>query len=109
MELDIEEKIKKIGREHEHRFYKRDEKKIELVRMMGDQIDSRITIKDDAEEGLLAEYRFWIEEEGKVESDDTYEQFEDCDFWKDLEDFVKRGNKRFKIECIKRDEEPEDW
>jgi hypothetical protein len=110
MEQEIEQKIRDISCRHDHRFLKRSETEIELVRMMGDQIDSRIKITDDKEDGLLAEYTFWIEGEGTVESDDICDKWNDCkDFYKELEEFVKKGNKRFKIECIKRDEEPNEW
>jgi hypothetical protein len=110
MEKEVEEKIRSIGKNHDHSFHKRSENKIELVRMMGDQIDSRITIQFDETDGLLAEYRFWLEGEGNVESDDICDKWDDCkDFYKELEELVKRGNKRFKIECIKRDENPEEW
>ena len=66
--MKYEEELKKICKNNKHSFYKRSDSQIELVRMFGDQVDSRFDIKA-IDNKLECNYTFWVEGEGTLEQD----------------------------------------
>jgi len=101
-----EEELKKIASENKHSFIKRNETTIELVRMMGDQIDSRFKITE-TDGDLECNYTFWVEGEGTKHCDDFYT--DDRLFLESIKETIKKSNKYFDKECIDRDEDPSEW
>jgi|GEM_PF-2855121 len=84
------------------------DEEIELVRMMGDQIDSRFRIiVEDGE--IVCYYTFWVEGDGFKFSDEVYYNAEIYDFFEQIDKIMKISNARFSLECLERNEEPEEW
>ena len=106
--MKYEKELKIIAGRNNHSFHKRSETQIELVRMMGDQIDSRFDIKDEDGE-ITCYYTFWIEGEGNKNSDEIYDDVTDYTFLEEIEKVMKKSNIRFAHACIDRNEKPDDW
>ena len=107
MELkDYETKLKQVANDNKHRFIKRSNTQIELVRMMGDIIDSRFDIKKDGTE-VECEYTFTANDTTKSKT--IFEDVTDYKFIEQIEAVMKQSNKDFEKACIDEDENPNDW
>lgn len=97
---DFEKRLQGIARKQNHSLHKRNPYKIELVRMFGDQVDSRLVV--EIHDGMVrCTYTFWTESEGTIEED-----FPSVD---GMEEALEKGNKKFEEEVKKRGEDPEGW
>lgn len=108
---EMKTKLTVLANKYDHDFHKRNDGTIELVKMFGDQVDNRILIQEEEADGdtFEAKWTFWTESNGTKKSDETWTDMDDCDFYADVERFLKVGLKLFKIEVIQRDGSEEDW
>ena len=105
--MKYEKELREIAEKNKHSFFKRSEEQIELVRMMGDQIDSRFDITEKDGE-INCKYTFYVDGE-KKDSDTIYGSVTDYNFLEEIESVMKQSNKEFAKACIDKDEEPGDW
>ena len=101
------ERLKSIANSNKHNLYRRNNAQIELVRNMGDQIDSRFDIveKDGKIECF---YSFQIDCDTK-NSETIYDDVEDYNFFEEIEKVMKKSNKEFNKALIDKDENINDW
>lgn len=105
---EMEAKLKSIASVNRHSFFRRSENQIELVRQMGDQVDSRFDIRPDGDGEVECHYTFYVD--GETEKSDTiYSDVTDYDFFAEIERVIKQSNKDFDKALIDRDENPSDW
>ncbi len=101
------EALRTIARNNRHGFLTRSSTQIEIVRMMGDQIDSRFNIKEEDGE-LICHYTFWLDGETK-DRDTIYHDVTDYNFLEEIERVMKKSNKEFDKALIDKGENLKDW
>jgi len=110
--MKFEEKIEELGRKFRHQFHKRNEHKAELVRMLGDWDDSRITFfETDGEiEGRAS---VWNGMTGETEWEGaiTYSEDEDNQrkFFEQIENALGQMNHEFERIAKENNENPDEW
>ena len=103
-----EDKIKAIAREYEHRVHKRDSNTFEIVRMVGDIIDSRMTIQY-CEGAIEVIWYVYDGDEGRNVISDTFYSDEVENFYEEVKKALIKMTRKFKILCIEKDEDFNEW